>query len=318
MSGFADQWSIAGGVEERFIPSSPRRLLPYLAALSSARIPHRVEDAPDGSRYIVVAEAWAEPARLELLGYEGANRGWPRARDGAAALASLGIGELASALGVAVALLHFHLRTGAVADADRLREVGALDSARVCAGEWWRAVTALWLHADLAHVLGNAAVVFAFGVALTQLLGAGPAWAVILLSGVLGNLTEALAAGPGRHAIGASTATFGALGALGVLQTARAWRQGAELRVVFSRTWLPLGAAAALLGWLGAGGGSDELGPSRGNVDVLGHAFGFGWGMVLGLLCMTLLRRPLPWYIQGLCGVLAAALVACSWQLAAR
>ena len=316
MSGFADQWTIEGGVEERFIPPSPKRLLPYLAALSSARIPHHLEDDADGGRFIVVPGAWAERARLELLAYERANRGWPRA-PGESALASLGVGELACALGVAAALLHFYLWTGPAVDADRLFALGALDSARVCEGEWWRAVTALWLHADLGHVLGNAAVVFAFGTALSQLLGAGPAWAVILLSGVLGNLSEALAAGPGRNAIGASTATFGALGALGVLQTARAWYGCRDLRVVFSRTWLPLGAAAALLGWLGAGGSGDEPGQVRHHVDVIGHALGFAWGAVLGLLCLGLLRRPLPWYAQAACGLLAAALVAWSWRLAA-
>lgn len=316
MSHFADQWSIEGGVEERFIPSSPKRLLPYLAALSSARIPHRVEDDVEGGRHIVVPEAWAERAGAELVAYERANRGWPRVRGGESALASLSLGELACALGVAAALVQFYLRTGPVADTGRLFELGTLDSTRVCEGEWWRAITALWLHADMGHVLGNAAVAFAFGVALTQLVGAGPAWAMILLTGGLGNLSEALAAGPGRHAIGASTATFGALGALGVLQTVRAWRRCGDVRVLFSQTWLPLGAAAALLGWLGAGGGADELGPARGNVDVVGHALGFGWGMVLGLLSLPLLRRSLPWYAQALCGLLAAGLVAWCWHLA--
>jgi hypothetical protein len=140
---------------------------------------------------------------------------------------------------------------------------------------------------------------------------------VILLSGVLGNLSEALAAGPGRHAIGASTATFGALGALGVLQTVRAWGRCGDFRLVFSRTWLPMAAAAALLGWLGAGGSADDGGPARGLTDVVGHALGFAWGMVLGLLCLPLLRRALPWPVQALCGLLAAGLVAWSWLLAA-
>jgi rhomboid protease GluP len=317
MGGFADQWIVDGGVEERFIPPSGKRLLPYLAALSSARIPHRVEDGPDGRRYIVVGEAWAERARTELLAYERVNRGWPRQRGGESVLAALSVGELTCAMGVAAALVQFYLRTGPVADGHRLFEVGGLDAARVCAGEWWRAVTSLWLHADLGHVLGNAAVVFAFGLALTQLLGSGLAWAAVLLSGALGNLSEALAAGPGRHAIGASTATFGALGILAVLQTVQAWRRSADLRLVFSRTWLPVGAAAALLAWLGAGGSVDDAGATHGNVDVVGHAFGFGWGMALGLLCLPLLRRPLPWYLQALCGLLAAGLVAWCWRLAA-
>lgn len=306
MVPFTDQWQVEGGAEERFLPPSPKRLLPYLAALSSARIPHRVEEGPGGQRWIVVPERWAEEARAELAAYEEANRAWPRGRGVETVLGNLSLAEAACALGVAAAMVNFYLRTGPAADGDPLFEAGALDAARVCAGEWWRAVTALWLHADAVHLLGNAAAALVFGTALTQLVGAGPAWALVLLSGTLGNLSEAWLAGGGRSAIGASTATFGALGALGVLQTVRAWRRWGAMRAVLSRTWVPLGAAAALLGWLGGGPGS----------DVVGHALGFGWGMALALPCLGLLSRPLPWYGHALCGLLCSGLVAWAWRLA--
>ena len=306
MTGFADQWQVEGGVEERLVPSSPQALLPSLAALSSASIPHRVEVWVDGQTHILVPQGWAARARAELLAYEEANRGWPRQHGDELPLGTLGVGELACATGVAAALLNFHLRSGPVAQADRLFAVGALDVAQVQAGAWWRAVTALWLHADLGHVLGNAAAAAAFGAGLTQLIGVGPAWLLVLLSGVLGNLSEALASEPGRSAIGASTATFGALGALGVLQTVRAWRRCGDLRLIFSRTWVPLAAAGALLGWLG----TDV------RADVIGHGLGFAWGMILAGFCLPLLRRDLPWYVHALCGLAASGLVAWAWRLA--
>jgi membrane associated rhomboid family serine protease len=306
MVHFTDNWHIEGGVEERFAAPCPARFLPYLAALSSARIPHRVEEGPDGGRWIVVPEGWGDAARAELVVYEQANRGWPHQGRIEAVLGSLSLGETLCAMGVAAALVNVYLRTGPVEHSDRLFALGSLDVARVCDGEWWRAVTSLWLHADGGHLLGNAVAAFAFGTALTQLVGVGPAWALVLLSGVFGNLSEAWLVGGGRTAIGASTATFGALGALGMLQTVRAWQRWGAVGAVFSRTWVPLGAAAALLGWLGAGPDS----------DVIGHALGFAWGMILGVPCLGLLSRPLPWYVHALCGLLCSGLVAWAWHLA--
>jgi len=306
MGHFTDNWQVEGSVEERLLPSSPKRFLPYLAALSSARIPHRVEEGPDGTRWIVVSETWAEAAREELVAYEQANRGWPRQGQMAAVLESLSLGEAVCAAGVAGALVNVYLRTGPVANGDRLFGIGALDVDKVCQGQWWRAVTSLWLHADGGHVTGNAVAAFVFGTALTQLLGVGPAWLLVLLSGILGNLSEAWTVGSGRTAIGASTATFGALGALGLLQTVRAWQRWGAVRAVFSRTWIPLAAAAALLGWLGAGP----------ETDVVGHALGFFWGMVLALPCLPLLSRRLAWYVHALCGLLSSSLVAWAWHLA--
>lgn len=306
MSGCLDHWIVEEGVEERLIPSSPGRFLPYLAALSSARVPHRVEQDDDGGRYIVVPEAWAERARAELVAYEQANRDWPRQHRLEAVLRTVGMAEIICALGVAAALINVYLRTGPVEDSHPLFALGSLDAERIRSGEWWRAVTSLWLHADGGHVLGNAAAAAVFGTALAQLVGLGPAWVLILLSGVLGNLSEAALALYGRHAIGASTATFGALGALGVLQSARAWQRWGDVRVVFSRTWIPIGAAAALLAWLGTGPQS----------DIVGHALGFAWGALLALPCLKLLGRPLPWYVHALCGLLASGFVAWSWHLA--
>ena len=80
------------------------------------------------------------------------------------------------------------------------------------AGEWWRAVTALTLHADLAHVLANAVAIAIFLGAVARRLGPALATWLALAAGVAGNVLTALVAGGGHVSLGASTAVFGALG----------------------------------------------------------------------------------------------------------
>lgn len=306
MNGCLDKWAESGEVEERLLPPTAGRLLPYLAALASAGIPHRAEPSGGGGWHIAVPDRWADAARRELVEYEEANRdwrGWSR-RGGALRPASSGafLGTAAAVAG----LLAFFIRMGPAARGNRFFDVGAMDTDQVLAGAWWRTITSLTLHADSAHVMSNAICAAVFGFALCQLIGVGPAWCLVLASGILGNVSEVLCAGGGRTAVGASTATFGALGALGVLQTLRYRRHWPGLRTVFSRTWIPIGAAAALLAWLGASP----------RADVLGHAFGFGWGMVLGGMCSPLMSRDIEWYWHALLGLVSAGTFAAGWHLA--
>ncbi len=190
---------------------------------------------------------------------------------------------------------------------------GVLDRARVAAGEWWRATTALLLHADPAHLWANVA----FGAlqvgALCWLLGTGAGLLATLLAGSLGNLLAALLR-PEGHALGASTAAFAALGAIAAL----AWRRRAAMVSGRLRRWVPLLAALALLGYLGAEGE---------RVDVLGHACGFVAGVLLGAVAgsagalrpgagaaRALDRRGVQW----VAGLMGAMLIAAAWRLALR
>ena len=99
---------------------------------------------------------------------------------------------------------------------------GRLDAGRVIAGEWWRAVTALTLHADLGHLASNIAFGSFFGLYVGRYLGSGLGWSAILAGGILGNVVNAWIQPPSHLAIGASTAVFAALGLLG----AYTWRRG--------------------------------------------------------------------------------------------
>jgi membrane associated rhomboid family serine protease len=137
--------------------------------------------------------------------------------------------------------------------------------------EWWRAVTALTLHLDQEHLLGNLLFGAAAGIAVGRLLGPGLAWASILGSAVLANYVEVLIAPVTHRAVGASTAVFAALGLL----TGMAWRQRFSLRERLWYRWAPLIAGLCLLTLLGAG---------NARVDVLGHALGFLFGTGVGWL----------------------------------
>jgi membrane associated rhomboid family serine protease len=181
-------------------------------------------------------------------------------------------------------------------------ERGAAIAERILHGEWWRAITALTLHADLAHILGNAAALWVLLAAVGSWVGpALGAW-LVLGAGFSGNLMTAWVAGARHSSIGASTATFAALGALAGLRLGGGKRVG-------GRGTIALFAAAALLGLLGAGE----------RADVLAHLFGFASGVLLALpLGILFDQAPKRTLLQPLGALAALGAVAGAWALALR
>ncbi len=153
------------------------------------------------------------------------------------------------------------------------------------AGEWWRPFTALFLHGDGPHLLGNLAIGGVFCVLVAHSFGPWRGWWLILVSGTLGNALTAWWHAPEPfRSLGASTATFGALGLLVGLGLRNAWRSRSyrEMRPLM----VPLAVGFVMLGWFGAGGGDPN-----GNTDVLGHALGCLAGVVLGVVAAPRLLR---------------------------
>ncbi len=143
-------------------------------------------------------------------------------------------------------------------------------------GQWWRPFTALFLHADLGHLLGNLLSGWFFGSLVARSIGPLRAWALILACGTLGNLlTSALTYPEPFVSIGASTAVFGALGVLSGLGFSSMLR--IRIRLPWAKLTAPVMAGIILLGWLGGGN-------HAGNTDVLGHVFGFSSGITAGFL----------------------------------
>jgi len=182
--------------------------------------------------------------------------------------------------------------------------LGSLDAG--ARGEWWRAITALTLHLDQEHLLGNLLFGAVAGMAASRLLGPGVAWASILGAAALANYAEILITPITHRAAGASTAVFAALGLL----SGMAWRQRLTHRERLWYRWAPLIAGICLLTLLGAG---------TAHVDVLGHALGFLFGLGVGWVCVRTgapnNRDP---RLQAITGFGAVLVVCAAWVFALR
>jgi len=270
-----------------------RRAETFALGLDAAAIESRVE-LHDGEWQVLVEDSDAPAASRALEGFD--------AEVDAMAVVPLPLrAEPRSWLGPLVAVLLFggYLFTGPVEVQNRWFGLGAALSTRILAGDLYRTVTALTLHAHFAHVFGNAVVAFVLLSALGQALGGGMAALLTLVAGAGGNWATAHWYGPGHASIGSSTAIFGALG---LLTAPGSWRRASRWPA-----WVAMGASLALLGMLGS---------SR-EADVVAHLFGWLVGFALGLLLGRFppVRSKI---LQAAGGVLAAVALAGSWALALR
>jgi membrane associated rhomboid family serine protease len=95
-----------------------------------------------------------------------------------------------------------------------------LDQTDVANGEWWRLVTASFLHFGVLHLATNMYVLWIVGTALERYIGAMRFAALYFVSGLAGSF-GALIVTPDAFTAGASGAIFGVMGALFVLERQR-------------------------------------------------------------------------------------------------
>jgi membrane associated rhomboid family serine protease len=163
-----------------------------------------------------------------------------------------------------------------------------MDPPLIRGGAWWRAWTALTLHADATHLLGNLGAGVLLGYSAAQIWGNTRAWAMIVTAAALANLLEALVAGTGYVSLGASTVLFAALG----LIAAWTWRTRRRFAHNSMRRWAPLVAGVVVLALFGGGGGDADAAfavqaVSDSHTNVLSHALGFITGALAGVAAAT-------------------------------
>lgn len=180
---------------------------------------------------------------------------------------------------------------------------GRNDAVAVRAGEWWRSVTALSLHADAGHLAGNAGLGALLLALIAPTFGAGGALAATLFAGSVGNLLNAVLR-PEHRSLGASTAVFAALGLL----VAVSWAHARTSQRRWLRRTAPLAMGAALLGMFGTGGERTDIA-----AHLLGMLVGLGLGVALVPHAERLRRRV---GLQWLLGLGSVALLLVSWKLA--
>ncbi|NJB67625.1 membrane associated rhomboid family serine protease [Desulfobaculum xiamenense] len=273
-------------------------------ALGAAEIPHRLMPLARGWR-IVIRGDWAERAREEISAFANENP-HPRTRRAAPRPFRSAAAWTAATVMTLGALFHTLItrpwpKYGLYPDL--WLDNGRADSAAILAGQWWRTLTALTLHADAGHMLANAALGGVIMTIFCAEAGSGAGWLVFVLGGAFGNLANAAFHGPGHLSIGASTAVFAAVGALGTLRAVR------DRSIDLRRTVAPVVACLGILAMLGTGGERTDLGA---------HAFGFLAGLPLGALTAYALPRPAatPTGADRLLGLTAFTAMASAWALA--
>lgn len=246
--------------------------------LAATGIDHQIARSTEGDYLLFVPEPERSRAARSLALYDEETRLAARRAPDAPERGGVGLGIV-----VGLGLIAFAYRTGfwETSGASRWFEVGVADAARIRSGDWWRAVTAMTLHGDLMHLLGNVAASVIFMGAAGRWLGSGVAAMLIVLAGAAANVLTAWTERPEHLSAGASTATFAALGLVVGLQIVRRWRGGGAIR---RRAWIAAGAGLALLAMLGVSA----------KADVFAHAFGLGVGALLGTAAGILDRPATP------------------------
>jgi rhomboid protease GluP len=279
---------------------SPRRLDDWALVLVAKGM-HPLLRWVDGLFELHVVDAEAQPARVELAEADAEEAHATRAAavDAAQAEEVIQPGAVFGGVAVALGLLVFFGVTGPRREYVAWFARGASEAGAVVRGEWWRTVTALTLHADIAHVLSNVGLGAVVVAAVMRARGVGLGALLVLASGAAGNLLNAWLHRSAHSTVGFSTAVFGAIGLLGGLGYMRLRRRPHRSRPA----WTALAGGFALLALMGSSERS----------DVLAHFFGALAGLVLGMVAGTVGQRPARPAVQWTAMAATVAIIGWSW-----
>jgi rhomboid protease GluP len=188
-------------------------------------------------------------------------------------------------------------------------------------GEWWRIVTAMFVHVGIIHLATNMWCLWNLGMLAEPLMGSAGVLAVYLLTGAAGNLLSTLwnwksFAGDlaQYHSVfvfpagaGASGAVFGIAGALIVLlKSPRLPVPAFELKKL-RRSVIYFAAINLVLG-LSISGGTRLLGAGI-SVDNMAHLGGFSCGLLFAMPMVPRLGSAKATFQARLCAALAMVVV---------
>lgn len=139
--------------------------------------------------------------------------------------------------------------------------------------QYWRFLSAIFLHGSAVHLLYNLFALFFFGLSLERLIGSRRFLIVFFLSGIIGNI---VAVNFYPSSLGASGAIYGILGCLAVISPfMMVWAFGLLLPMFIAATLWIIGD---ILGVFGLGGA---------DVGYIAHLSGVVVGIFFGLLFRT-------------------------------
>ena len=265
--------------------------------LISQGIAARIERNEEAGWGLEIATAEYQPAMeaIRLYREENRSRRWRRE-----VLRSGVLFDWVSSAWVILVCLFYWLSDSRI----DLRTPGAVDTVALARGQWWRLFTAMWLHADLEHLAGNAMFGFILlGLAMGR-YGTGVGLLASYLAGAAGNVAGWLLSWQPHYGLGASGMVMGCLGLLAV-QSVVIWRRTPRAGRLFLSG---LFAGVMLFVLLGVAPGT----------DVVAHLGGFSFGLGLGSMMSRfprIVRKPL---VNAVSAAVFVLLVLWPWWLALR
>jgi len=164
------------------------------------------------------------PVGIRCPEHSGKPQGVQRMRQGVQRASFEGAGAKATKLligvNVAVYIAELIQGGGVYGVGSTIYQNGVLWAPFVGAGDYWRLITAAFLHYGPFHLLLNMLGLYWFGSLLEQRIGSGRFLLLYLVSGLAGS-AGALVVSPNNPTVGASGAIFGILGAGLVLERQR-------------------------------------------------------------------------------------------------
>ena len=153
-------------------------------------------------------------------------------------------------------------------DVRTLVAFGAKWNVGIAQGEWWRLVTAGFLHGNVLHILMNSWVLFDLGAQVEEVYGASRMLVIYFVSSVAGFCASAVWSP--AVSVGASAALFGLIGAMIALGVRHRNPMGAAIRGMYVR-WAIYGLVFGMIS-----GFTDNA------AHIGGLAAGFGIGYLAG------------------------------------
>jgi rhomboid protease GluP len=178
--------------------------------------------------------------------------------------------------GLYVAMVLYSMRTGGRGggldlDLDTLFAFGGKYGPAIRQGDWWRLITAGFLHGGLLHILMNSWVLFDLGVQVEEAFGTARYLMIYFVTTITGFLASMYWA-PGVLSIGSSAGIFGLIGAMIAMGVRDRSAYGAAVRSLYMR-WAIYALLFGLLPFFAT--------------DNAAHIGGVTGGFVIGYLCGT-------------------------------
>jgi membrane associated rhomboid family serine protease len=243
------------------------------------------------------------PVGIRCPEHSGRPQGTARVTRGARRLSFEGTGAIVTksliALNVLVFLVNLAQGASLSQNAGEVFEDGALiayafntatgEWIGVGDGEWWRMITAAFLHGSIIHLAMNMVMLWWIGAPMEAAIGRGRFLALYVVTALSGSAGALLLTEPNRFTVGASGAIFGLLGAALVFERQRTYvLGGSALSIILINLILTFAVP---------------------NISIGGHVGGLIGGVVAGLAMTRFGKAHAAYGRPGLMGGLGIAAV---------